>query len=158
VARRSLQLAAEAEAQSESTADDWYNAGVDLESVAADQAAAAYAKALELDPAHADALVNLGRLLHEGGDMVEAENRYRAAASADPDSGRPRYNLGVLLEDLGRTQGAIEAYLDAIRVDPFLASAHFNVSRLLEASGRGAQALSHLADYKRLIDRGDASA
>ena len=97
--------------------------------------------------------MNLGRLLHEDGDLEAAEKRYRDAAAADHGSGRALYNLGVVLEDRGHAEGAIEAYHDAIGVDPDLAASHFNVSRLLEAAGRKAEALKHLAEYKRLIER-----
>ena len=149
VARRALD---EARGQ-EMSADDWYNTALDLETVATDRAVEAYEHALQLEPGHADALLNLGRLLHVGGDLEAAERRYRAAAAADPGSGRTLYNVGVVLEDRGHPGDAIEAYHEAIRVDPDLAAAHFNVSRLLEADGRKTDALKHLASYKRLIER-----
>ena len=137
----------------EMAADDWYNTALDLETVATDRAVEAYGRALDLEPDHADALVNLGRLLHEDGDLEAAEKRYRAAAAAEPGSGRALYNLGVVLEDRGNAVGAIEAYHDAIGVDPDLAASHFNVSRLLEAAGRKAEAIKHLSEYKRMIER-----
>lgn len=140
----------------EMSADDWYDAALDLEAVTVDSAVEAYREALAREPAHADAHVNLGRLLHERGDLVEAERHYRAAASADPDGGRARYNLGVALEDQGRADEAMAAYRDALRVDDALAAAHFNLSRLHEARDEDAEALSHLAAYKRLLGRGVA--
>jgi len=136
------------------TADQWYDAALDLEAVAAESAMAAYREALALEPGHADAHVNLGRLLHEQGELADAERHYRAAAAADPESARARYNLGVVLEDQHRTEAAMAAYLDALRVDDGLAAAHFNLSRLFEATGKEAEALSHLAAYKRLLERG----
>lgn len=151
-ARRALQ--AEADDQS---ADDWYDTALDLEAVSIESAAAAYRHALALDPDHADAHVNLGRLLHEQGDLAEAERHYLAAAAADPDGGRARYNLGVVLEDQGREEEAVQAYRDALRVEEGLAAAHFNLSRLCEARGRQADALKHLAAYKRLIERDQAA-
>ena len=42
--------------------------GVELESVTPGDARNAYMKALSIDPHHTDALVNLGRLIHEDGD------------------------------------------------------------------------------------------
>ena len=127
---------------------------VELEAVAPDRAKEAYGKALELDPAFADAHLNLGRLVHEEGRVAEAEAHYRTAASADPESGRAFYNLGVALEDQGKAAGAIEAYEAAVRLDADLGVAHFNLSRLFEAQGRSTEALNHLAAYKRLLDRG----
>lgn len=140
------------------TADDWYDAALDLEAVAAEEAIASYRRAIELDPDHAEAHLNLGRLLHEAGRVEAAEEHYRRAASADPESARAFYNLGVALEDQSAAQGAIEAYEAALRLDSELAVAHFNLSRLLEAEGRQADALAHLAEYKNILDRGGLGA
>lgn len=140
------------------TADDWYDAAVDMEGEAPDQAKRAYLRALDLDPAHAEAHLNLGRLLHEEGDVAEAEAHYRTALQADPASARAFYNLGVALEDQSLPSGAVEAYEAALRLDGDLAVAHFNLSRLFESLGRPADALSHLAAYKRILDRGGLGA
>jgi DNA-binding transcriptional MerR regulator len=140
------------------TPDDWFDVGVELEISDPEGARAAYAHTLALDPAHAEAHLNLGRLLHESGDVRGAEAHYRAALQADPESARAFYNLGVALEDRGRTPAALEAYEGALRLDPELAVAHFNASRLYEAQGREADAFAHLAAYKRILDQGGASA
>jgi tetratricopeptide (TPR) repeat protein len=140
------------------SADDWYDAALDLEAVAPESAVAAYREALAREANHVDAHVNLGRLLHEQGDLAAAERHYRAAATADAANGRARYNLGVVLEDQDRGDEAVEAYREALRVDEDLAAAHFNLSRLHERRGEDEDALSHLAAYKRLLRRGEARA
>lgn len=155
IARRALSDRAD---EPDMSADDWFNTALDLEAVATDEAVVAYRRVIDLDGDHADAHLNLGRLLHEDGQIAEAEAHYRTAAEADPESGRALYNLGVALEDQQLRQGAIEAYTAALRLDDQLAVAHFNLSRLLESEGHKAEALSHLADYKKLIERGGASA
>ena len=137
------------------TPDDWFNTALDLEAVATDEAVAAYRRALELDPEHPDAHLNLGRLLHEEGRLAEAEAHYRAAAASDVEGARAHYNLGVVLEDQRREAEAIAAYRKALSLDDSLATAHFNLSRLLESRGNEAGALSHLAAYKRLLARGE---
>ena len=133
------------------SADEWYNTALDLEGSDPERAMAAYRSALVLDPEHADAHLNLGRLLHADGDLDAAEGHYRSAVAADPESGRARFNLGVLAEDQGRPEDAIAAYRDALRLDDGLAPAHFNLSRLHEARGAEGEALAHLLAYKRLI-------
>lgn len=131
-------------------ADDWYNVGVDLEAVAAEEAARAYREALAVDPGHSRAHVNLGRLLHEAGDVRAAMEHYRRALSADPANPVAAYNLGVALEDGGDVEGAIGLYLRALRLDPARADAHFNLARLYERLGDERKALDHLARYREL--------
>ena len=155
VARRALEARAN---QDSISADDWFNTALDLEAATSDEAIAAYQKALALEADHADAHLNLGRLLHECGRVEEAESHYRSATHADPKSGRAFYNLGVALDDQGRRSGAIEAYQAALRLDADLAVAHFNLSRLFEEEGQQPDALQHLAEYKRLIERGGLGA
>lgn len=134
-------------------ADDLFDAALELEGTAPDAAADLYRRALEADPAHAEAHLNLGRLLHEEGALDEAESHYRAARRADPAYARASYNLGVALEDQGRAPEAMEAYRAALAADAELAVAHFNLSRLYEAAGASTEALRHLASYKRILDR-----
>ena len=60
----------------------------------------------------------------------------------------------MLLEDRERPAEALEAYRSALAADPALAVAHWNVARLHERADREADALRHLATYKRLVDGG----
>ncbi|CAN5326140.1 hypothetical protein BH23GEM4_BH23GEM4_03290 [soil metagenome] len=135
-------------------ADEWYDLAFDLEAVAPDEAVHAYRRALALDPDHADSHLNLGRLLHEGGELRAAEQHYRHAVELEPESATAAFNLGVALEDQGRAEEGIAAYGRALDCDPNHAPAHFNLSRLYEEAGRVTDALRHLAEYRRLLGRG----
>ena len=148
MARRAAKAARQAE--EDLSAEDWYELGLELEVAAPTDARDAYRRALELDAHHADAHVNLGRLLHEQGLVTEAERHYRAALNESPDHATAAYNLGIAFEDLGRPADAIEAYRAALSADPTLADAHFNLARLYEESGKRAAALRHLGAYRRL--------
>ena len=130
------------------TSDDWFDLGVDLEAVSPDDAPAAYLRALELDPDHSDAHVNLGRLLQESGEYDAAEAHYTHALKAEPDNVLAAFNLGTLLEDMGRIHDAIAAYKQASS----FADAHYNLSRLYELVGEHGEALKHLKTYRNLID------
>lgn len=148
IARRTAQAARLAEGDFD--AEGWHALGVELEAVAPIEARDAYRRALELDAHHADAHVNLGRLLHEQGLAEEAARHYREALRGDPDHATAAFNLAIALEDLNRPADAIEAYRAALSVDPGLADAHYNVARLYADVGKKAAALRHLSIYRRL--------
>lgn len=136
------------------TADDWYEWGCELETAAPPDAREAYRRAITLDPAHADALVNLGRLLHEAGDARGAEENYRRALATRPGDSVAAFNLGVALEDLGRGDDALKAYESAVLFDPDNADAHYNAASLYERQGQVQAALRHLKSYRNLIREG----
>ena len=156
--------AAEArESAEELEAEDWYELACELELTAPDEAVDAYRRTLELDAGHADAHLNLGRLLHEQGDFAAAEKHYRAAieaggGTADYPGGSgeatARFNLGVVLEDQERVDEAEHAYLAVLEDDPAYADAHYNLAGLYERLDRRDAALRHLKSYKSLIEQG----
>jgi tetratricopeptide (TPR) repeat protein len=131
-------------------ADGWYELGCELEEVSPDDALEAYRKALEQDSRHPEAHVNLGRLLHEAGEVAAALPHYRAALEADPNNAVAAFDLGVALEDLGRDEEALVAYERAIGVDRNFADAHYNLARLYERMGKAGAALRHLRLYRDL--------
>ncbi|HEY6213740.1 MAG TPA: tetratricopeptide repeat protein, partial [Vicinamibacterales bacterium] len=135
-------------------ADAWYDLACDLELSSTEAARTAYERAIELDPNHADARVNLGRLLHEDGAPAAAEEQYRRALAADPEHETAVFNLGVALEDLGRLRDAREAYERALELDPDNADAHYNLAGILERRGDKPGALRHLKIYRKLKDAG----
>lgn len=146
--RRAARLAQNMEAAME--AEDWYGLGCELETVDVEQAQDAYRRAVELDPRHVDAHVNMGRLLHEAGELAAAEAHYRAALAVEAEDSTAAFNLGVLLQETGRTQDAVRAYEQAIRADPNHADAHFNLATLCEELGRTQAAVRHLQIYRSL--------
>lgn len=148
-----LKAADERARAEELDADGWFEIGYDLEAVAPVEAAMAYRTALEIDPGHVEANLNLGRLAHEEGDLVAAEMCYRRALASDAACVAALYNLGCALEDRGDVEGAIDAYRRAVRLQPSYAEAHFNLARIFEHTGRAAEALRHLADYRRLKEK-----
>jgi tetratricopeptide (TPR) repeat protein len=124
-----------------------------LEAQAPALARTTYQAAIAVDPCHAPARINFGRLLHESGEVAHAVAEYRAALTADPSNATAAFNLGVALEDLGRLGEARAAYARAILADPDCADAHFNLARLLEPE-EPRQALRHLVVYRRLTRSG----
>jgi tetratricopeptide (TPR) repeat protein len=133
-------------------AESWFKLGCDLEVSQPLRAREAYRRAVEMNPLHPDAHINLGRMLHVARDAAGAERHYRAALEARPRDATAAFNLGTALEDMGHGGEAIGAYARAIEADPGCADAYFNLARLYERAGRRAEAFRHLTAYKRLAD------
>ena len=132
------------------SADEHFAAGFASEEENPDDARASYEACLKVDSQHAEARINLGRLLHIAGRLEDAERIYRTADKVEP---LLAFNLAVLLEDLDREAEAIQAYRDALALDPQLADAHFNLARLYERARDSKASLRHLLAYRRMIDR-----
>jgi tetratricopeptide (TPR) repeat protein len=136
----------------EPTAADLYQLGCNLEEVAPEAARVAYQRALTLEPDFAEAHVNLGRLMHESGDLPFAEEHYRAALALRPGDATAQFNLGVVLEDRGRFDEALAMYEATVITVPNHADAHFNAARLYDRAGNYEAALRHLRTYKSLTE------
>lgn len=132
-------------------AEGLFQQAVALEEQSPAEAVDRYTEALAHNPRHADAHVNLGRLLHTRGRLREAEAHYVASLVVRPDDATATFNLAVVLEDLGRVDEAIARYTEALRLDPGCVDAYFNLSRLYEKKGEKVAALRHLKDYRRLV-------
>lgn len=134
----------------EAAGESWFARALELEESDPTAALAAYEHAIKEDPEDVSAWTNWGRLLHEQGQLPEAERIYRRAQEHCESDAVLMFNFGVLLEDLGRSGPALEAYMIAIGNDPTLADCHYNLARLYEAAGKPQHAIRHLGQYRRL--------
>ncbi len=132
-------------------AEGLFAQAIALEEHSPAEAVERYTEALAQNPRHADAHVNLGRLLHTRGRLREAEAHYVASLVVRPEDCTATFNLAVVLEDLGRFDEAIGRYTEALKLDPVCVDAYFNLSRLYEKKGEKVAALRHLKDYRRLL-------
>jgi len=137
----------------EHDAAQWFAQGLELEAHEPRAALAAYERAVRLDPRHAAAWINRGRLLHEQGATTDAELVYRSAIEHCGPDPLLMFNLAVLLEDRGEALAALAAYQTAVSGDPDLADAHYNLARLYQSRGELKQSLRHLQAYRRLSAR-----
>lgn len=135
-----------------SEADAWFARGEELEGTSPGAARDAYARALSILPAHADAHVNLGRLLHVEGRAAEAAEHYRRALDIDASHITARFNLGVALEDLRAFDEAVACYERVLESNPAFADAHFNLGGVHERRGDRRAALRHFRIYRALAD------
>jgi len=129
--------------------DEWFQRAMSLEDVDPEASCDAYRRAIAADPAYGPAYTNLGRMLHQQGQLREAESVYRLGlARCGPDS-VSLFNLGVLLEDSNRSTEAAGLYRKALEASPDMADAHYNLALLCEAKGMRREALRHLSAYRK---------
>jgi tetratricopeptide (TPR) repeat protein len=111
-------------------------------------------RAIELNPNHAAALINLGTIYYNQRQYIQAEEVYRRATEADPNYALAFFDLGNSLDELQRLMEAIEAYKAAIRLAPNYADAHYNLALAYERIGEERKALPHWMTYARLDPMG----
>jgi len=118
-------------------------------------AAAAYRKALELDPYLVPALINLANIHYSRDELVEAQALYERAIGLESDFFEAHFNLGNIYHDLGRFGEAQGCYREAVRLNPFYPDAHFYLAVTLEKMGLSADARSHWRAYRELAPDGE---
>jgi tetratricopeptide (TPR) repeat protein len=101
-----------------------------------DAAAAAYAAALEEEPANVSALRCLGVLRSQQGDLSAALSLLQAAARFAPEMPEVFNDLGSVLRQQGALDEALHAFDEALRLKPVFAEAHFNRGLTFEALGQ----------------------
>jgi tetratricopeptide (TPR) repeat protein len=135
------------------TVDEIYELGCEVDETDAEHAEGCYRQVLSQAPLHADAHINLGRILHERAELGAAEAHYRQALAIRPRDPTASFNLGVVLEDQGRHPEALDAYQRAIATDGRNADAHYNAARLYDLLGDYGAALRHLRICRDLARR-----
>lgn len=130
--------------------EEWFEWAVGAEAEDPEEAARLYRRVLSLDRDHPDAHLNLGRLLHERGELYLAERHYRRAIAVRDRDPTAWFNLGVVLEDRGRKLPAIEAYRRATQLDDACADAYYNLGHLLQEQGESGEAMRCLKRYRDL--------
>ncbi|HWQ38505.1 MAG TPA: tetratricopeptide repeat protein [Burkholderiales bacterium] len=131
-------------------ARQWFERGTALERQDPVAARHAYEQAIAAEPSLLEARINLGRLLHEAGQLAQAERSYRDAIGICGYDPVLLFNLGVLLHDMDRKAEARQAYETALRRDPDFADCHYNLALLYEQLGRPKDAIRHMSQYRRL--------
>jgi tetratricopeptide (TPR) repeat protein len=118
-------------------------------------AAAAYRKALVVDPDLVPAIVNLANIHYARDEMIEAQALYERAIGLDPDCFEAYFNLGNIHHDLGRYELALGCYRGAVRLNGAYPDAHFYLAVTLEKTGHSAEAKPHWRAYQELAPAGE---
>ena len=120
-----------------------------------EEAAAAYRRALELDPYLVAALINLANIHYSHDELAEAQALYERAIGLEPDFFEAHFNLGNIYHDLGRLPEAQACYLEALHLNPFYADAHFYLAVTFEKMGLSQDARPHWRSYRQLAPQGE---
>jgi tetratricopeptide (TPR) repeat protein len=139
-------------------AEEYFRAGSALDDgdeSTREDAAAAYRKALELDPYLVPALINLANIHYSRDELVEAQALYERAIGLEPDFFEAHFNLGNIFHDLGRFPEAQSCYREALRLNPFYADAHFYLAVTFEKMGLSQEARPHWRAYRQLAPKGE---
>lgn len=120
-----------------------------------DPAAAAYRKALIIDPDLVPAIVNLANIHYSRDELIEAQALYERAIGLEEDCFEAHFNLGNILHDLGRYERALDCYRSAVALNPTYADAHFYLAVTLEKAGHSPEAKPHWKAYQELAPEGE---
>ena len=134
-------------------AEEYFRAGSALDDgdeSKREEAAAAYRKALELDPYLVAALINLANIHYSRDELVEAQALYERAIGLESDFFEAHFNLGNIYHDLGRFTEAQACYREALRLNPLYADAHFYLAVTFEKMGQSQDARPHWRSYQQL--------
>ena len=139
-------------------AEEYFRAGSALDDgdeSKLEEAAAAYRKALELDPYLVAALINLANIHYSRDELAEAQALYERAIGLEPDFFEAHFNLGNIYHDLGRFPEAQACYREALRLNPLYADAHFYLAVTFEKMGLSQEARPHWRAYQQLAPQGE---
>jgi tetratricopeptide (TPR) repeat protein len=132
----------------------WNNRGVSLDELGRhEEAAACYAKALEIDPRDVNTWSNKGTALAALGRHNEAIACLDQALRLNPESAPAWSNKGNALDSLGRYEEALACFAKALQVEPQNAVVWHNKGKSLYAITRYDEALTCFEKSARLDHR-----
>ena len=132
--------------------EDWFALAQQYETDPDSRAEAmdAYAHVLANDPKHVNALINLGMLAYDDGDLEKASECFQLAVELEKDNPIARFNLGSVLEEIGQPDAARQHLRVAVRLDPDYADARYNLAFVCDKLGACAEAREHWQRYIEL--------
>jgi tetratricopeptide (TPR) repeat protein len=89
-----------------------------------------YRRALEIDPSLAGALVNIGTIFYNKGDLAAAKEYYKQALKIDPEYSLAIFNLAVCFDNEGRACDAEALYRRNEALAPNHSDTHYNLAIL----------------------------
>jgi tetratricopeptide (TPR) repeat protein len=115
-----------------------------------DEAKAAFAKAVELNPDSYSANKEYGEVLAKAGDFEEAKTYYRKATELSPTDPDAFYNLGACLANLGDNENALAAYQKCVALKPDYAEAYYQIGTIDIGLNKKDEAIASLEKFLEL--------
>ena len=135
----------------ERSAEDWFALALQYEQDPASRGEAieAYERVLGSNPQHSEALINLGMLSYDAGELEKAAGCFERAVRLREDNAIAQFNLGSVLEELGELERARVHLRLAVRLAPAHADAHYNLAFVCDKLGAHTEARQH---WQRYVD------
>jgi tetratricopeptide (TPR) repeat protein len=122
---------------------------VQLENGRFEEAAASFARAIELQHDFADAHHNLGKVYLAEGHTEDAIDCFYLATHFAPAMAMAHLDLGIALSALCKTDEAMAALYRALELNPGLYEAHLRLAHLFKSGGKLEQTVTH---YRRAVE------
>ena len=120
-----------------------------------EEAAAAYRKALVIDPDLVPAIVNLANIHYARDELIEAQALYERAIGLEPDCFEAHFNLGNIHHDLGRFESSAGLLPRRGRAQPGLRRRALLPGGHAREDGAVAEAKPHWRAYQELAPKGE---
>jgi tetratricopeptide (TPR) repeat protein len=136
----------------------WNNLGI-LSAREGDAAAAIdfFQRALQLDPAHLIALVNLGNAYRQRKEWAQAKTTLERAFAVGPDDAEVNYSLGMVFAQLDESDRAFEYLKRAVILRPVYPEALNNLGVLYLRKRRAEEAIHSFEESIRVAPEYDQS-
>ncbi len=135
------------------SAEDWFKIGLDRGRAGDNQGAIeAYNHAVEQDPEHFKAYMNLGIRYGKLLMNVKAVDSFKKAVDLKPDDPMAHYSLALTANLCGLTDEAINHYKEAVRIKPNFAEAYSNLATVYYQFKQGRDAVENLLVAQKLFD------
>jgi tetratricopeptide (TPR) repeat protein len=134
----------------------WNNLGI-LSVREGDTAAAieSFQRALQIDPAHLIALLNLGNAYRQGKEWVEAKEALQRAFDVGPDDPEVNYSLGMVCAQLEESDCAYQYLIRAVELRPVYPEALNNLGILYLRTRRPEEAIHSFEESIRVAPEYD---
>jgi tetratricopeptide (TPR) repeat protein len=123
-----------------------------------EEAVAAYQAALELEPDHVSAMINLGVAYYNLQQLDQAIAEYQKALRVAPEDEAIHSNLAAAYVQQGKLEEALAAYTRALELEPTLSQAHFGLGVVYMQMGENEDAIEAFENFQKYDSGDDAMA